>query len=362
MRLLLTEGLVLTFTGAAAGLLVAFGTGELMRSTLLPNIEWTSSPVDFRVLALSMAVAVGVGLAVGLVPALQSSKLDLIPALKAGVRDGGAQGTRLRALLTVTQAALSVLLLVGAGLFVRSLRNVRALDLGIQPDRVVVVTIRRPSLSRVDSGAERNAEEARRSNFYPIALARVRRLAGVERASLTVGLPFRASYGQRLRVPGWDSIPRLKGGGPNVSAVTDGYFETVGTRVLRGRAFTTADRAGSEPVALVSETMARVLWPARDAIGACLYTTPRADSASAPCSRIVGIVADTRRHGLREEPSMHYYVPFGPRARDVRDPAPRAPDGRVERGHRDDTKRTARARSVDLACRRQCAAAGGGSR
>ena len=110
-------------------------------------------------------------------------------------------------------------------------------------------------------------------------------------------------------MPGWDSIPALKGGGPFVSAVTGDYFETVGTRVLRGRGFTAADRAGSEPVALVSATMAKTLWPGRDPIGDCLFAA--GDRKDATCARIVGVVADARRFQLREEPAMHYYIPFG---------------------------------------------------
>jgi predicted permease len=310
VRLLLTESLLLAALGGTAGLVVAWVTGQLMRTALLSSIEWTSAPVDARVLGVSAAIALTAGIVVGLVPALRASRPDLTVSLKSGAREGGgAHGARLRAALTVAQAALSLVLLVGAGLFVRSLSNVRALDLGIQPERVWVVTPQWPPLRSSDTAARR-IERVRQRDFNVRSLDRARGLPGVERASITVGLPFATSFGQTVRVSGWDSLPALKGGGPNISAVTEDYFETVGTRVLRGRAFTAADRAGSEPVALVNETMAKTLWPGREAIGDCLFTGPGRNDTSI-CSRIVGIVADARRYNLREEPAMHYYIPLG---------------------------------------------------
>src|ERR1019366_3002842 len=166
-----------------------------------------------------------------------------------------------------------------------------------------------PRIATLDTAASR-IERARRAGVYPRALERIRQLAEVEHASLAVGTPFQSSFGQTLRVPGWDSIPALKGGGPFLSAVTSDYFETIGTRVLRGRAFTTADRAGGERVARGSETMAKTLWPGRDPLGDCLFAGDDKESATV-CARIVGIVGDARRFGLREEPAMHYYLPFG---------------------------------------------------
>ncbi|MFI5311315.1 MAG: ABC transporter permease [Gemmatimonadales bacterium] len=309
VRLLLAESLILAALGGIAGSAVAWSTAQVMRSVLLPNVEWSSPPVDVRVLLASAAITLVVGLAVGLVPAIRSSRPDLSASLRSGVREGGGQRTRLRAALTVAQAALSIVLLVGAGLFVRSLWRVRALDLGMQPEKVLVVAPRWPEMTALDTAAHR-VERARRADLYPRALERFRQLAEVEHASLAVGTPFQSSFGQYLRVPGWDSIPALKGGGPYVSAVTGDYFETVGTRVLRGRGFTAADRSGTEPVALFNETMARTMWPGRDPVGECLFSGGDAKSATA-CARIVGVVADARRFGLREEASMHYYLPFG---------------------------------------------------
>jgi predicted permease len=153
----------------------------------------------------------------------------------------------------------------------------------------------------------RLAERARRIDVYREALARARALPGVAHASLSVGLPFDLAFSQRVRVPGRDSIPRLKSGVPRISAVTSDYFETVGTPILKGRAFNESDRVGSKPVAIVSALMASTIWPGEDAIGKCLYT----GDGDPPCARIVGIAGDAHRSRLREDPGMHYYIPYG---------------------------------------------------
>lgn len=225
VRLLLTESLVLAVAGWIAGLGVAYGGGTLIRTVLLPRVEWPSSPVAGRVLAVSLVVSLVVGVVVGLLPALHSSREDLTAALKLGVRDGGARMSRVRGALTIAQAALSVLLLVGAGLFVRSLRRVEVLDLGIQPDRVLTVELRRPALGKIADTVERRLERVGRANVYPALVARLRGLGEVESAAPTIGLPFQTRFSQRVRIPGFDTLPSLGGGGPGVAAVGEDYFQ-----------------------------------------------------------------------------------------------------------------------------------------
>ncbi|HEY7475317.1 MAG TPA: FtsX-like permease family protein, partial [Vicinamibacterales bacterium] len=263
--------------------------------------------VNARVLLASAAFAIATGLLVGLLPALRSTSASGADALRTGPREGGGRRSRLRTTLTIVQAALSVLLLVGAGLFVRSLWNVRTLNLGIDPDRVMVIETVRPSLAGFPDGRARDAERARRRTFYLDTLDRVRALPGVEAAAVAVGLPFGNRFSVALRVPAPDTVPQLKSGGPRVSAISDGYFETIGTRLLRGRAFTADDGAGTEPVAIVSDLMARAVWPGSDAIGKCLLI----GSGTPPCARVVGVAANTYQSRLREDPMMHYYIPAG---------------------------------------------------
>ena len=306
-RLFVVEGLLLSAGGAVAGLAVAWFIAQLTRTVLLPDIEWTLSPLDTRVLLVSALCALVTGLIVGLVPLLRVGSLTLTAALKTGRGEGGGRRWHARAALTVVQAGLSFALLVGAGLFVRSLWNVRAIDLGFEPSGVLAASVVWPGPSMTLPPEARQQEAARRYAFMREALGRVRQLPGVASASLSIGAPYGDGFGVRVRVPGLDSIPRLKGGGPYVRVVTRDYFTTMGTRLVQGRAFTDADRAGSERVAIVSETMAAILWPNESALGRCLII----GVDTTPCARVVGVVADTRRGQLREEAAMQYYVPLG---------------------------------------------------
>ena len=306
VRLLLAESLTLAAAGGAIGLGVAYALGTLMRSWLMPGIEWPSGPVDVRVLAVSAAVALTAGMVVGLLPALSASIPALSAVLKTGVREGGGRRNRSRAALTVVQAALSALLLVGAGLFVVSLARVRTMDLGLEPDRVLMFSVQRAVEGTTTDEAERQREQQRRAAFYPMAIERLTQRPDVEAASLTIGLAFSSGFSDDIRVPGRDTIPQLKGGGPFLSAVTADYFTTVGTRIVRGRAFTPDDRAGSAPVAIINETMAATLWPNEDPIGKCFHI-----SQSPACAGIVGIAANTRQFKLREDDAMSFYIPFG---------------------------------------------------
>jgi predicted permease len=304
VRLLLAESVALGIIGGLAGLAVAIAGGRFIRATLLPNVAWATATIDVRLLLITAVAAVITGVVVGLVPALHGTRLDLTASLKAGVREGGAGKSRIRTMLTVTQAALSVVLLVGAGLFVRSLWNVYDLRLGIEPDRVMTVALDWGSIANLAPDA-RQAERNRQNAFYEAALANVRAMPGVEHAAVVVGTPFQSSNSTKLRVPGRDSLPKLSGGDPLIRAVSDDYFVTAGTQLLRGRAFTGADVSLGARVVVVNETMARTLWPRGDAIGQCLLID------TLPCSHIIGVVEDARRFALREDPAMQYYIPLG---------------------------------------------------
>jgi hypothetical protein len=195
-------------------------------------------------------------------------------------------------------------LLIGAGLFVLSLARIQSLDLGIQPDRVLVASLQWPTIALLPP-EQRDAERARRRQVIDAALVRFRMLKGVEAASLAIGVPLQTVFGLDVRVPGIPELPMLPGGGPYVSAVGADYFRTVGTDLLRGRVFTDTDGAGTERVAIVNDSMARTLWPEGNVLGECLLVEKN------PCARIVGVVEDARRFGLREEPAMQLYVPRG---------------------------------------------------
>ena len=306
IRLLSLEGGLLAVAAGVLSLVVVRTVEPLVRGALLAgDAPWTLTLLDLRLLGMLAGVMLLTGFVVGVVPAVQAGTTKLAAVLRDETQ-GGVRGARVRAGLTVLQAALSVVLLVGAGLFVRSMARIDALDLGIDRDRTMVVRAELPPLSRFTQAAVDSLMQHERRVFQ-LAVEAVRALPGVERAAVAVGLPLDGgSFSAGVHVPGRDSVPSLPGGGPFASAVGTDYFAAIGTPLLRGRPFDDGDVAGSEAVIIVNETMARALWPDSDALDRCV----RVGSAAARCARVVGIAADVHRVGLREQSSLQYYLPL----------------------------------------------------
>jgi predicted permease len=195
--------------------------------------------------------------------------------------------------LLVFQCALSVVLLVGAALFVRSFRNVSQLRLGYDPDRVLYVALQSRGVELSDEAMDALKERIR---------AAAEELPAVEAATRTLTVPFFQSADVDLFVPGIDSVQRF--GIFTMQAASPGYFRTMGTRIIRGRPITEEDRRGAPRVMVASESMARVLWPGKDAIGQCVKV--RADTV--PCTTVVGIAEDIRRESLTEDTGFLYYL------------------------------------------------------
>jgi predicted permease len=298
VRQLITESLLLATLGALAGLVLAQWGGGALRALLLANVEWTNTFGDTRVLAITTVAALAAGLLTGLAPAMHAGRGDIAAALKAGAREGTYQRSRTRVALLVMQGALSVVLLVGAGLFVRSLRNVRSLDLGYDGSRVAYVE---PHMRGVKLDSIQSGELRRR--LIDAATA----LPYVEAGSRTVTVPFWSSITMDLHVAGIDSVDRL--GDFYFHAVSPDYFRTMGTRIRRGRAFTRADTRNAPLVMVVSESMAKKLWPGQDAIGQCV----KLGEDTVPCTHIVGIAQDIKRESLSEDPGLQYYIPIDQR-------------------------------------------------
>lgn len=234
VRLLLGQSILLALAGAAFGLVAAHWGGGIMRALLLPDVDWSGATVTLRVFLFTAAIACVVGLATGLLPAMHAARADLNTALKSGARSVGGIATRTRSALTIAQAALSVVLLIGAGLFLRSLDNVRSIDLGFDADEVIAVTIPWSPLDELPRAARR-AEEDRRYAALDALFHRVAAMPEVKSASLSQWSPLYSTMRVTLRVAGWDSVPALRGGGPYLSTVSSRYFETVGTTLLRAR-------------------------------------------------------------------------------------------------------------------------------
>jgi predicted permease len=292
-RQVLTESLVLAIAGGIAALFVTLWAGPLIRAFLLPDTSSFTEPLDARVIAFTAAMALLTGILTGAVPAWQLARRDLTPALKAGAGEGRYQRSRLRSALLVAQVALTVVLIIGAGLFTRSLRNVERQNFGFDPVHTLLVTIDLRAAGYTP--AQINAVHLQ-------ILARLEGLPGVEAAAATVGHPLGLGSAMSVHVPGRDSIPQLRTGGPYYQQVTPGYFAAVATPV-RGRGFTVADRGSS--VAIVNETMSRLLWPGENAMGKCIVL-----GDAKTCTEVIGVVPDARRFSAVEDASMMLYIPF----------------------------------------------------
>jgi predicted permease len=289
---LVTESLLLGALGGAAGVIAAHWGGAVLSSLFLRDSSGVRVFGDTRTLAFAGVAALVAGVITGLVPGLHAARSAPTNALTGGVRAGTFQRSRARTALLVTQAALSVLLLVGAGLFVRSLHNVRAMRLGYDIDPVLFV-LWNPRGLRL-GGDERAAVSRRLEDA-------ARSMPEVEAASRGISVPFWSTEGMGFLVPGVDSLPRL--GRFTVQMASGDYFRTLGTRILRGRGITDADRADAPLVAVVSEGMAQAVWPGKDAIGQCI----KIDRVSDPCRTVVGIAENIHQNSL-EPQKLQYYL------------------------------------------------------
>jgi putative ABC transport system permease protein len=292
---LLTEGVVLAALGGLAGLFVAWWGGAMLRSLFLPSWAPRAGLADPRTVAFAAIGALLVGVLTGLAPALHAGRGDLTEMLKAGAREGVHQRSRTRTALLLVQAALSVVLLVGAGWFVLSLQHVRSLRLGYDVDPVLYVERNTRGMVLTDAERITNAEQL---------LAKARSLPGVVNASLGLTVPFWDTWAEPLFVSGIDSVSRL--GSFTLQSGSPEYFATIGTHILRGRGFTAGDRADAPRVVVVSEAMAQRLWPGRNAIGECI----RIGADTMPCTTVVGIAENIKQNSLTDDSGLHYYLPI----------------------------------------------------
>jgi predicted permease len=290
----LTESVVLSLTGCVAGLAVAQWGGAALRQLFLPSTGVVGVAADSRTLGVALGAALVAGVLTGFAPLLLARGTDIAKTLKAGVREGTNQRPKMRATLLVVQVMLSVVLLVAAGLFVRSLGRLRDVRLGYDVDPVLLVQWHR-------RGESMTMEQ--RVPLRERVLEAATALPGVTHAAWASNIPLQGTSTAPLFVPGIDSVARL-GRFTYQSAGAD-YFATVGTRILRGRGFTAADRSGAPTVAVVSASMARVLWPGQDALGRCI----RFNADTMPCATVVGVAEDAVHDPLADQP-LRYYLPM----------------------------------------------------
>ncbi|HUJ21424.1 MAG TPA: ABC transporter permease, partial [Bryobacteraceae bacterium] len=295
IRQMLTESVVLSCCGAVLGVVVSIGGTRALAHLdaisipLLQNIR-----TDASALGVTLLMAVLTGLVFGLVPALQVPATAVHEALKDTSR-GSSEGKRhtwIRSTLVVSEVAFACVLLIGAGLLIRSFLRVLDVNLGFRPERAAAV--------RVDPGPQ-YATQAQQNAYFDEVLRRTRDLPGIQAAGLTDALPLGRNRSWGSAAKGQVYPP---GEYPNafVRVVSDGYVRTMGIPLLAGRDLTERDTPSTEPVILINQTMARRLWPDRDAIGQIVLADKE--------RRVVGIVGDVRHLALERGAGLEMYLPI----------------------------------------------------
>lgn len=293
---MLTEGLVLACAGAVLGIALAIaGTRALahLNAVSVPLLQ--SVRTDATALAFTLALAIGAGLLFGLAPALGASDAALNDALKDATRGSTGRRGWLRGALVVSEIAFACVLLVSAGLLVRSFIRVLDVNLGFRPTGAITV--------RVDPDSSYSTS-AQRNTYFDEVLRRVKSIPGVESAAITDALPLGRNRTWGVRAKGV-TYPRGQGASAFVRIVTDGYLGAMGIPLLAGRDISDRDVSGNEPVMVINETMARRLWPGQDPIGKIFLGL-----CGAPERHVVGVAADVRHLALEQESGNEMYLPL----------------------------------------------------
>ena len=305
VRQLLTESVLLSLVGGALGLLLAWWGVDLLVKVSPANVpRLAETAVDSNVFFFTFAVSALTGFVFGLAPALQASKLDLTETLKEGGRTGaeGARRNRLRSLLVVTEVALSLVLLVGAGLLVKSFWRLTSSDPGYSPERVLAL--------RVALASTRYPDEESRAGFFARAIERVTAVPGVEAAGVSSLLPLGGrDIFNTFNIAGRPAFGPGQQQGARSYMVSPDYFRAMSIPLRRGRAFSASDTRGAQPVIIVNEAFARKYFPEGNALGESLILDD-ANNQPLPPREIVGVVGSVRYEGLNDKEQPEYYVPF----------------------------------------------------
>ncbi|MGH9396420.1 MAG: ADOP family duplicated permease [Terriglobia bacterium] len=301
IRQLLTEGLLLAAAGGVLGVLAGLWGTKILKQLIPSNLP-SDIHLDLRILGFSAAIAVLAVLVFGLVPALIASRTEVSEALKEGGVRAGANPTahRLRSLVSAGEIALSLILLVGAGLLARSFMRLTEVDLGFDPHGLLIATVQRPRPLTV------GFDSREFTAFFQNVLERVRNLPGVKEAAVTsqypLGPPHNGATLLNVRGVGQVHPPQVV----LVTSISPDYFRVMRIRLLKGRAFGEADAAGAPPVVIMNDTLARILFRDRDPVGQHIsfYDSP------AVWTEVVGVVSSVRSSGLEQQPGPEIFVPY----------------------------------------------------
>jgi predicted permease len=301
VRQLLTESALLALAGGVGGIIVAYWSRALLWAMRPPFMQENTIDLDFdmRVLLFSTGVSLVTGILFGLAPAFQSSRPDLVTELKE--RTSQASGTHwynVRHLLVIGQMALSLVALVSAGLFLRSLANAQRIDLGFNGDRLIVLGM---------NAGNQGFNEARGRDLYRRALERLGTVPGVESTTLTTGVPmFTGGFSRTTFRDDQDTKDPRNGRLTQMAQVSDRFFETLGIPIVRGRAFNANDRQGAPAVIIINEAAAKQFFPNNEEpLGRYLtmFNQP-------PARQIVGIAKTIKNNSVGENETPFMYVPL----------------------------------------------------
>jgi putative ABC transport system permease protein len=305
VRQLVTESVLLAVAGGALGTLLALW-GIQSLAVIPPGAPDPYTPylipanhisINREVLVFTLVLSVLTGVIFGLAPALQASKPDLNQVLKEGGTRASARHGRSRSLLVVSEIALSLMLLAGAGLMLKSFLRLRHTDPGFNPDHLVTADISLPIVTYY--------RPALQKEFYRQVLQRVQSLPGVLAAGITTGLPLTGNDNNRyIELPGQPDESPERRNSAQYHYVSHGYFRAMGFTVVEGRTFTEQDKYDAPRVAVINETLARRYWPRESAIGK--QVKPSGEEAQ----QIVGVVKDARYFGLESVTLPELYAPY----------------------------------------------------
>jgi putative ABC transport system permease protein len=296
IRQMLTESLLIAVCGGVLGLLLAYWSVPALLALTPPAYLITENvSIDGTVLAVTMLIALGTGILFGLAPALSVSRQDLVEAFKDGSRSTGSRrGGWLRRALVTVETAVCMLLLIGAGLLMQTFVRLRAVDPGFDPHGVLT--------ARMSLQGERYATPEALGRLYEDGLERLRRIPGVRAAAVVNGVPLERAL--NLNVDVLDGPEKFEDELTDWRYASPNYFAALGAPIVAGRGFTDGDRAGSPPVAVVSEQFARRFFKGSSPLGRHIRVYD-ADGAI----EIVGVVRDLKEAGLRTRPLPVMYVP-----------------------------------------------------
>jgi putative ABC transport system permease protein len=300
VRQLMTESVLLGLLGGALGLVVAVWTRNVIWSTRPPffALNFVNPQLDGRVLLFALGVSVATGVLFGLVPALASSRADVVTAIKDQSRAAGRPRRRfgLANLLIIGQVALSLVALITAALFLESSRNASRIDPGFDTDHVALMLV---------SPGQAGYDPDHAQQFFQTIRSQVDAMPGVRLASWAVNLPLFGGFSQSVFIEGHEQDTQMAGILTLTNAVDAGYFATMGIPIVEGRAFTDADRDGSVPVAVINDTMARKYWPNQSAIGKRFRFYVEHDYR-----QVVGVAKTAKYVTLGEAPQAAAYFPL----------------------------------------------------